>query len=380
MTSNPGFFWSVGAFLLLIGPLIFVHEMGHYLVGRWCGVKADCFSIGFGRELIGWTDARGTRWKVSALPLGGYVKFAGDMGPASEPSPEWLALPARERNRTFQAKKLWQKFLIVLAGPVTNFAFAILVYMAVFATYGVPQTPAVVHSVMPGTAAAHAGIEPGDRITMIARRGIADARDVTGLVQMRPGETVRMDVYRGKRQIHLNVTFGSQLMRDRFGNESRLGLLGVLFVQNNTIVHLRTAQLPGAALNQVVQTVDGIASTLGQIITGARPVTELHGPVGMAGLAGEVASLGWLDFIWLMAAISINLGFINLLPIPMLDGGHLMFYLIEGVKRRPVERRMQEWAYRSGLALLATFMLFVTVHDVASLSVWQGIAGLIARG
>ena len=176
------------------------------------------------------------------------------------------------------------------------------------------------------------------------------------------------------------MTFGSQKMRDRFGNESRLGLLGVAFAQNTRIVHLRPLQLPGAAVGQVVQTVDGTAAALGQIVTGARPVTELHGPVGIAGIAGEVATLGWLEFVGLMAAISINLGFINLLPIPMLDGGHLMFYLIEGVKRRPVERRMQEWAYRSGLALLATFMLFVTVHDVASLSIWQGIAGLIARG
>src|SRR3712207_3645606 len=163
-SGNPGFFWTVLSFLLVIGPLIFIHEMGHYLVGRWFGVKAETFSIGFGREMVGWTDKRGTRWKVGWLPLGGYVKFAGDMNPASQPDPQWLALPAAERAQTFQSKSVWQRFLIVLAGPVTNFLFAILVFIGLFIGYGQLRTPPIVTGLEQGSPAAAAGFRAGDRI------------------------------------------------------------------------------------------------------------------------------------------------------------------------------------------------------------------------
>ena len=165
--SSPGFLFTVLAFLLVIGPLIFVHELGHYFAGRWFGVKAETFSIGFGREIFGWTDKRGTRWKVGWLPLGGYVRFKGDMNPASTPSDDWLALPPAEREESFQAKQLWQRFIIVAAGPLTNFLFAILVYIVLFASYGQPQTPPVVGALEPASAAVEAGIRPGDRIVSI---------------------------------------------------------------------------------------------------------------------------------------------------------------------------------------------------------------------
>jgi len=203
--SSPGFAFTILAFLLVIGPLIFVHELGHYFVGRWFGVKAETFSIGFGREIFGWTDRRGTRWKVGWLPLGGYVRFKGDMNPASTPSDEWLSLPAVERAETFQARPLWQRFLIVLAGPVTNFLFAILVYFALFASYGEPRTPPVVAALTPNSAAVEAGIRPGDRILSIDGNGIGRFEDIASYIGLRPEQNMRIEIQRGDQRLTLQA-------------------------------------------------------------------------------------------------------------------------------------------------------------------------------
>ncbi len=376
MIESPGILLTVASFFLVIGPLIFLHELGHYFAGRAFGVKADVFSIGFGRELAGWTDRRGTRWKIALLPLGGYVKFAGDMSPASTPDPAWVALPPEEKARTFQAKPLWQRFIIVAAGPVTNFLFAILVFAAFFAAYGAPHTPNVVASVVPGSAAEKAGVRVGDRITMIARQGVGRFEDIAPIVRIRPGETVRMDVYRNERQIHLLVTPDREAQEDRFGNRFEIGRLGV-GSPAPVIAPLPAREVLGAAVDHTTDIVVAMVSTLGQIITGTRSVSELGGPLQIAKFSGQTVTLGWLPFVEFMAMISINLGFINLLPIPLLDGGHLFFYALEGVRRRPLNPVVQEWAFRSGLALLLAFMLFVTFNDLASLGLWSGLAGLI---
>lgn len=376
MIQTPGFLVTILSFMLVIGPLIFIHEMGHYLAGRFFGVKADAFSIGFGREVLGWTDGRGTRWKIAWLPLGGYVKFSGDMNPASQPTADWLALPEAERNATFQAKPVWQRFLIVAAGPAINFVVAILIFMSIFAVVGEGRTPSTVAAVAPNSAAAAAGIRPGDRITMIARQGVYRFEDIGDIVRHRAGETVTMNLYRNGRQIHLLVTPGLDLQRDRFGNEFRIGLLGIAAGKQVT-VPLSFGELPGAAVRQTILMTRTMVDTLWQIISGRRSVRELGGPLQIARLSGQMATLGWLDFMYFMAAISVNLGFMNLLPIPMLDGGHLFFYAIEGVRRKPLDQTAQEWAFRSGLALLMTFMIFVTVNDLGSLGLWQRLAGLI---
>lgn len=376
MTQSPGVLMTILSFMLVIGPLIFIHEMGHYLVGRAFGVKADVFSIGFGREVAGWTDRRGTRWKLAWLPLGGYVKFAGDMSPASQPTAEWLALPPAERNATFQAKPVWQRFLIVLAGPAINFVVAILIFMAILATVGEGRTPSTVAAVAPNSAAARAGIKAGDRVTMIASQGVYRFEDIGDIVRHRAGETLKLDVYRGQRQIHMLVTPELDLQRDRFGNEYRIGLLGIAATGQVT-VPLSASELPGAAVRQTLLMTRTMIDTLWQIVSGRRSVRELGGPLQIAKLSGEVATLGWLDFVYFMAAISINLGFMNLLPIPMLDGGHLFFYAIEAVRRKPIAPSAQEWAFRSGLALLMTFMIFVTINDLGSFGLWQKLAGLI---
>ena len=374
MIESPGWTFTVLAFLAVIGPLIFVHELGHYLVGRWFGVKADVFSLGFGRQILGWTDKQGTRWKVGWLPLGGYVKFAGDTNPASTPSREWLSLPAEERARTFQAKPLWQRFLIVAAGPATNFLFAILIFIGVFATFGYPTTPAVVTAVVEDSPAATAGIRPGDRIVSISGKEIRYFSDLKDYVLLRPDAPVNLVVEREGRTLGFPMVTASVEMKDRFGNAARIGSLGV-YSTALELEKLPLARLPGEAVRETADTVEAIVVSLGQLITGQRSVRELGGPLKIAQISGQQASLGWLPLFWLMAMISINLGFINLLPIPMLDGGHLLFYTIEGVRRKPLKPEAQEWAFKAGLAALLTLMIFVTLNDLVSFGVLDRLAG-----
>jgi regulator of sigma E protease len=376
LIEAPGIFWTIAAFLLVIGPLVFLHELGHYAVGRWFGVKAEAFSIGFGREIAGWTDKRGTRWKVGWLPLGGYVRFAGDMNPASQPDPEWLALPPEERARTFQAKPLWQRALIVFAGPVTNFLIAILILMGFAVAFGEMRTPAVADSVQAGSAAAAAGIRPGDRIAALGDREIETFNDLARFARLRPNETVALTVVRDGRAISSEIRIGTAVESDRFGNSYRVGRLGIGGgMPVATPVSLLAA--PSVAVRQTVEIVDDMVSAIGQIITGRRSVKELGGPLKIAEISGQQAALGIAPFIFLVALISINLGFINLLPVPMLDGGHLLFYAIEGVTRRPVNPVAMEWAFRGGLVALLALMVFVTTNDLASFGVWNRIAGLI---
>lgn len=374
--NSPGIFFTILAFLLVIGPLIFIHELGHYFAGRWFGVKAEAFSIGFGREIFGWTDKRGTRWKVGWMPLGGYVKFKGDMNPASTPSDEWLALPAEERAETFQAKKLWQRFIIVAAGPVTNFLFAILVYIALFATYGQPRTPPVISAIEQGSAAETAGLRLGDRIVRIDGREIARFEDIGSYVSIRPNQAMSVELLRSGAPVILDVIPRSVEMEDRFGNKAQIGQLGIRS-SGVEVARLPAHQVVGAALGQTVNTVKMMVTTIGQVIRGQRSLKEMGGPLKIAQFSGQQASLGWLDFVLFMSLISINLGFINLLPIPLLDGGHLLFYTIEGVRRKPLNPQAQEWAFRTGLAVLLALMIFVTFNDLASFGLFAKLGGLI---
>ena len=375
--SNPGFLFTILAFLLVIGPLIFIHELGHYYVGRWFGVKADAFSIGFGREIFGWTDKRGTRWKVGWLPLGGYVKFAGDMNPASAPTDEWLSLPPEERAKTFQSKKVWQRFLIVLAGPATNFLFAIVALMILFATVGFPTSPPTIGSVARGSVAQAAGFQPGDRVVSIDGRDIDTFGALQTYIALRPGEAMTFTVHRGGRDVEVRATPAAHIDRDQFGNEARIGRLGIGMSGRFEFTTLPVTQLPGAAVGKTVDIVQTMVTALGQVITGRRSLSEMGGPLKIAEVSGQQASLGWLPFFWLMIVVSINLGFINLLPIPLLDGGHLLFYAIEGVRRKPLKPQAQEWAFRTGLAVLLALMIFVTLNDLASFGLFEKLGGLI---
>ena len=376
MTENPGFLLYILAFLLVIGPLVFVHELGHYAAGRLFGIKADTFSIGFGREIAGFTDKRGTRWKFGWLPLGGYVKFAGDMNPASQPDPAWLSLPAAERARTFQAKPVWQRAIVVAAGPVTNFVVAILILAAFAVTYGRPSTEPVIGAVEKGTAAAAAGLQPGDRILSIGGRPVEGFTEIARYVTMRPAEPVEIGLERDSRRLELTVTTGVREEKDRFGNIYRVGVLGVRSGPAKFVpVSLWEAPLVGIRdTSRIIQMqIDG----LGQIITGRRSVSELGGPLRIAQVSGERLALGLTEFVFLIALVSINLGFINLLPVPVLDGGHLLFYAVEAVRRKPVGPEVMEWAFRGGMVAILALMLLVTFNDLGAFGVWRNLAGLI---
>lgn len=369
--ESPGILTTLLAFVLVLGPLVFIHELGHYLVGRWFGVKADVFSIGFGKEIAGWTDKRGTRWKLSILPLGGYVQFAGDMNPASQPSAEWLALPAEERNRTFPAKPLYQRALIVLAGPVTNLLFAVLILAGFTLAYGKVVIPPVVGEVQAGSAAERLQLRPDDRIVSIHGKSMDSFLDVRLEVGQFPGDPLDLVILRDGRQIEVAGTADVKMESDRFGNTQKIGFLGVS-PKSYEIVRVGPLEAVAEGVGQTRDIIGMMVTGIGQIVTGKREVKELGGPIKIAKYSGEQLVSGWQAFVGFVALISINLGFINLLPIPVLDGGHLAFYAAEAIRRKPVGQRGQEWAFRTGIAFVMALMLFVTINDVASLKLFGG--------
>jgi regulator of sigma E protease len=307
LIQNPGFLLTVLAFVAVIGPLVFVHELGHYLVGRWCGVKAEAFSIGFGPEIAAWVDRRGTRWRIGALPLGGYVRFKGDMNAASQTDPAWLQLPAAERAESFPAKPLWQRAAIVAAGPFINFLVAILILAAFAFAHGESRTPAVAGQVQPGSAAAAAGIQPGDRIVSLNGREVATFDDIRLYAQIRPDEPVKILIERAGRSIEKQGHVGAVQERDGFGNSYRIGRLGI--APGEPVVEpVALWRAPIVAIKQTGQIIRTMVETLGQILGGGRSVKELGGPLKIAEVSGQAATLGIESFVFFMALISINLG------------------------------------------------------------------------
>ena len=377
MTENPGFFLYLLAFILIIGPLVFVHELGHYAAGRYFGIKAEAFSIGFGREVAGFTDKRGTRWKFGWLPLGGYVRFAGDMNPAGQPSPEWLALPAAERAQTFQAKPLWQRAIVVAAGPITNFIVAIAILGAFAALYGEARVPAVAGAIGAGTPAEAAGLKAGDRFVAIGGRQVDSFDDMIRFTTLRAGAEVQIDYVRDGVPGSTRAVIGRRVETDRFGNETSRGILGI--APSGVVERTPVAwwQAPMVGTQRTVALVGTMIDGLGQLFMGRVPVSELGGPLRIAKYSGETLSLGVDQFIVLAALISINLGFINLLPVPVLDGGHLLFYAIEAIRRKPVAPEVMEWAFRGGMMAILALMLLVTFNDLGAFGVWRSLAGLI---
>lgn len=370
LESPPFWMWIIG-FLAVLGPLVTVHELGHYLVGRIFGVKANVFSVGFGKELMGHTDRRGTRWKLSVLPLGGYVQFAGDMNPASQPSEEWLALPEAERAQTFQAQPLWQRALIVAAGPATNFLVAIAILAAFNFAYGKLEVPAVVRMVTEDGAAAAAGIIPGDRVIEADGVVITGFNDIRSRVVQDPGGSIELKIDRAGKELTFQFIIPTVEEVDRFGNVFSVGQLGIASVPG-VFIDVGPVESVTLAARQSGDIMVMMANGIWQIITGRRSVKELGGPIKIAKYSGEQLSLGWQPFVSFVALISINLAFINILPIPALDGGHLAFYAVEAVRRKPAGARSQEWAFRTGMGFVLALMLFVTINDIASLPIFGG--------
>lgn len=366
LLQSPSVLMMIGAFFLVLGPLVLLHELGHYLAGRLCGVRAAAFSIGFGRELAGWTDKRGTRWKVCAIPAGGYVQFAGDMDASSRPDPALQGASDEELKGTFPGAPLWQRAFIVFAGPLMNLLVAVAIFATFNMTYGVGSASNEIGGFAPNSAAQAAGLKLGDKVVAVDGAVADDFADIAQNVALYPGKTVMITALRDGRRFQTPVTLATDVMKDRFGNEMRRGLLGI---QSKGVKYERLAPLPAIGMG-FVQSWDVVRTmTIGlkQIVVGERSVKEMGGPIKIAKYSGEQLSLGWPEFVGFAAMISINLAFINLLPIPVLDGGHLALYAAEAVRRKPLGERSQEWAFRTGLAFVLAIMLFVTLNDLASL-------------
>lgn len=375
--ASPGLLFTVAAFVLVIGILVFVHEFGHYGMARIFRIKVEAFAVGFGRELVGWTDKRGTRWKLGWLPLGGYAKFAGDANAASQPGTaddsQWAP---EDRVNLFHNRPLWQRSLVVLAGPAINFAFAIAIFAVFFMTYGHQITPSVAGAVTPGGPAAMAGIEAGDRIVSLDGQTVARFEDVSRIVAVNTGTPINAVIERAGTEKTLTLQPKILSDQDRFGNAYQRGYIGLTSGQRVIVHHGPVNAIRWAGI-ETMGAVRMIWDTMVQVVTGRRAIADLGGPIKIAQFSGQSASLGLPALIAFIALISINLGFINLLPIPMLDGGHLFLYALEGVRRRPLNPRVQEWAFMSGFALLMSLMLVLTWHDLQSVGLWDRLAGTI---
>lgn len=368
-----GFWVSVFAFIAVLTVLVFVHEMGHYLAARQCGVRVEVFSIGFGPELFGRTAANGTRWKFSAIPFGGYVKMFGEQGP-DEDNP-----PASEEDlrESFFLKPLRQRAWIVFAGPLANFVFAIIVLAGLFVVLGQPHTPADVGKVIEGSAAERAGLKAGDRFVSIDATPIERFEQVRQIVELSPGKPLEMEVRRGNEIIRLTA-IPDAIEETRFGSTQMIGRLGVSRTGSDMVlIKYDPLTATWKAITHTFVLTGNILDAVGQIITGQRTAKELGGPVRIAQISGEMAQAGLVMVIQFAAILSINLGLINLFPIPLLDGGHLVFYAVEALRGRPLGERAMGLSLNIGLALILCLTVFVTWNDLVQLKVVEYVMGLI---
>ncbi len=351
-------------FLLVLTVIVFVHEFGHFIVARWCKVDVEVFSIGFGREIFGWQDRHGTRWKVCWLPLGGYVKFAGDANAAS--------LPSRERENhgvaapgDFHGKPVGQRAAVVVAGPVANYLLAIAIFFLTLTFIGIPVNEPKVNAVRPGGAAAQAGILPGDIIRKVNGEPTASFEDVQRIVAPRAGQPLTIEVERAGRPVETTVTPVETEIKS--GNASvKIGLIGIERSAAGPRNYMR--QNAGEALETALERTWFITSQsilyVGRMLSGSEGTGQLAGPLGIAEMTGRAASLGIFEFLRIAAVLSVSIGLINLFPIPMLDGGHLLYYAIEAVRGRPLGQDAQEFGFKLGFALVLTLMVFATWNDI----------------
>ena len=355
-------------YIVALSVLVFVHEFGHFWVARRCGVRIEAFSIGFGGELFGWTDKLGTRWRVAWLPIGGFVKMFGDADAASRPDFQAAAeMDADARRVSFTHKALWQKALIVAAGPMANFLFAILVTATLFATVGEPFTPPVIGAIKAGSAAEKAGLQAGDVVERIDGAPVERFEELRQAVLLGMGDPVTLDLKRKGQQMTVVATPQVVEEKDILGNTTKMGQLGIYPSSDSVFRH----EGPGTAVARASADTWSIAasslSTIGQMIVGRRSADDLSGPIGIAQMVGAVSHEGVVPLIHLVALLSISLGLINLFPIPVLDGGHLLFYAIEAISRRPVNERALAFGFRVGFALIVSFFVFVMWHDLSRL-------------
>ena len=356
-------------FLILLTILVFVHEMGHYAVARIFGVNVETFSIGFGRALYGWQDRAGTQWKIGWLPLGGYVKFLGDEDATSVRKSD-QPIVAAEGQRLFHEQPLYARAAVVAAGPAANFLFAILILAVVFSTIGQSFTPPVIDEVIENTAASKAGLQSGDRIVEIDSQSIERFEELQIIVATSPGISLNVQVLRHGVPLQLVIVPGTRSFEDRFGNTQHQGFLGVSRGGREHVRHNPVAAV-WYATRETYRLSELTLKNVGRMIAGTRPADELRGIIGIAQMSGQAAQMGFESLLGLAVIISIGLGLINLFPIPVLDGGHLVFYAYEAVAGKPLGEKAQEFGFRIGLVLVITLMLFALWNDLVRLEVFE---------
>lgn len=367
LTSLPGY---IVPFLFVLTIVVFFHELGHFLVGRWCGVKIDVFSLGFGRELAGFNDRHGTRWRLAMIPLGGYVKFHGDANAASAQSNAVLdQMPAAERAVTFAAQPVWKRAAIVVAGPIANFILAIAIFSTSFYVSGREILTPRIEKVIPESAAARAGFQPGDLVIAIDGLAIKSFGDMQKVVSSSSDHPLTFEVERGSTTVTLTGTPDRRDVKGPFGT-SRIGVLGISAsnkAEDWQTEHFTAREAVAAASGETWFVIDSTVRYIGGLAVGRETPSQISGPIRIAEVSGEVAKVGFGALINLAAFLSISIGFVNLLPIPLLDGGHLMYFLVEATRGRPMSERAQEIGFRFGLAIVSMLMIFATFNDVLRL-------------
>ena len=371
-TLSHGLIGYIIPFLFVLTIVVFFHELGHFLVARWNGVKVLTFSLGFGPELAGFNDRHGTRWKLSAIPLGGYVKFFGDESEASTPSSETLSgMTAEERAGSFHHKKVGARAAIVAAGPIANFLLAIVIFTCLFTFFGKPSTTARVDKVEAGSAADKAGFQAGDVVTSIDGKAIGSFSEMQRIVGTRAGEQLSFTIKRGDSSLQLQGTPQLREVKDSFGNVHRLGVLGITRATNPGDVVTERVDPASALLLGVKETwfvVERTMSYIGGVFTRREAADQVGGPIRIAQISGQVATIGVAALVHLAAVLSISIGLLNLFPVPLLDGGHLLFYAVEAARGRPLSERAQEMGFRIGLGLVLMLMVFATYNDILHLA------------
>ena len=359
-------------FLFVLTIVVFFHGLGHFLVARRCGIKVLVFSIGFGPEIVGFYDRYGTRWKIAAVPLGGYVKFFGDDNAASVPDHEAAAaMNEAEKAVSFVHKPVGPRAAVVAAGPIANFVLAIAIFAGVFMAVGKQTTSARVDAVQPTSAAQAAGFQPGDLVLAIDGEKIASFADMQRIVSVSAGDPLNIEVERGGVHVTLKATPQLKELKDNFGNVHRLGVLGISrSMAPGDIKTQKVGPLQAVVLGaqETWFVVERTLSYIGGVFTGREAADQLGGPIRIAQVSGQVASAGFVALIHLTAVLSVSIGLLNLFPIPLLDGGHLLFYGIEAVRGRPLSERAQEVGFRIGLAIVVMLMIFATFNDILHLA------------
>ena len=357
------------SFIAIISLIVFIHEFGHFWVARLCGVQIDAFAIGFGKEICGYNDKKGTRWKLCLLPLGGYVKMYGDKNGASMPDLAEIAkMSDAEKKKSFICKNVYQRFAIVAAGPIANFLLAILIFTFLFKTNGLNTVLPIVDQILPESAAFESHLKKGDKILTINNKKISDFNDIRQIVSTSSDQELHFEIEREKQILQINITPKYQISKDFFGDEIKTGMLGIT-ASETTHEDLNIAESFAQANVETYKISLAIFDAIGELVTGKRSVKELGGPIKIAKYSGKTVTMGITVVAWFMAMISINLGVMNLLPVPILDGGHLFFYLIEMIARKPLPQKTQQVAFQIGMALVLTLMIFTTFNDVQQL-IW----------